>query len=112
MNGHSYLHHPHGAVDRRGLVIKNSNSLDSRGSTRLGGSGLLVLALGAMVLLSALSSPRPASHNLVEATVRMAPAGRSMPNWAGGMAMIGVALVVMGARRRAQAPVDYATAEE
>jgi len=35
-----------------------------------------------------------------------------MPNWAGGMAMIGVALVVMGARRRAQAPVDYATAEE
>lgn len=102
MNRHSYDHHPREAIDSRGLVIETSNWLDSRGSTRLGGSGLLVLALGAMVLLAGLSNPGAESHDFVEATVRIAPAGRLMPNWTAGVAMIGVALVVIGVRRRAR----------
>jgi len=86
----------HEQISAGRLMTGTVNWLNSRGSTRLGGSGLLVLALGAMALLSGLSNPEPASHDLVKAAVTMAPAGRSMPSWTGGMAMIGVALIVIG----------------
>ena len=80
--------------------------LNSRGSTRLGGSGLVVLGLGALVLLAGLSTPAPMGHDIVEATIRMAPVRHSMPEWSGGIAMIGVALVLVGTRRRAKALIQ------
>ena len=68
---------------------------NSRGSTPIGGAGLFVLGLGALVLLAGLSNPAPAMHDIAQGTVRVASERAPMLDWMGGLAMIGVALVVM-----------------
>ena len=70
----------------------------SRGSTRLDGSGLFVLGLGALVLLSGLNAPAPRQHDLVIAQFTSSQQQSSQPHWMGGMALIGAALVAVGAR--------------
>jgi hypothetical protein len=83
----------------------------SRGSSSIGASGLFVLALGALVLLSGLSKPAPQPQDLIAVAISPLPASPGVvPQWLGGLGMVAVALLGLGARRRAQRLFPYASA--
>ncbi len=82
----------------------------SRGSSSIGASGLFVLGLGALVLLSGLSAPAPQSLDMIAVTTTPVPDGAGVVSqWIAGLGMVAVALLGLGARRRAQDLIHYAT---
>ena len=84
--------------------------LHNRRSSQFDGSGLLVLGLGALVLLAGLGTPAPPRHDVLAVVgVTLASNRHTIPQWMGGLAMIGVALIIVGVRMRTQALIQYAT---
>ena len=83
----------------------------SRGSSFIDAPGMVALGLGALVLLSGLGSAAPQSHDLIAlATAPIPTSPGVVPEWIGGMGMVAVALLGLGARRRAQRLIQYASA--
>lgn len=76
----------------------------SRGSSFIDAPGLIALGLGALVLLAGLSTPHPQPHDIL--TVATPIASGPIPHWIGGLGMVAVSLLVLGARRRVQALVQ------
>jgi hypothetical protein len=72
-------------------------ALDRRGSTHVGLSGLLVLGLGSLVLLTGLTSP----NDVVMLENATLGSSSLLPQWLAGATMI-AALAVIGLRRRVQ----------
>ena len=78
-------------------------ALSTRGSTHVGASGLLVLGLGSLVLLTGLAPPAPAANDVVAFAIPSGAGGLSLAQGLAGAAMIGTTLVLMGLRRRVHA---------
>ena len=76
-------------------------ALDRRGSTHVGLSGLLVLGLGSLVLLTGLTIPDAAPNDVVMLENATLGSSSLLPQWLAGATMI-AALAVIGLRRRVQ----------
>lgn len=73
----------------------------SRGSSSIGAPGLFVIALGSFVLLSGLSSPAPETLDMISGAGSSIPAvAAAVPQWLGGLGMVALALLGLGARKR------------
>jgi hypothetical protein len=83
----------------------------SRGSSSIGAPGLFVIALGAFVLLSGLSTPAPETLDMISGAGTSIPAVAAVvPQWLGGLGMVAVALLGLGARKRVHRLIQYAAA--
>ena len=78
----------------------------SRGSSFIDAPGLIALGLGALVLLAGLSTPHPQPHDILTVATPIASDLGPIPHWIGGLGMVAVSLLVLGARRRVQALVQ------
>jgi hypothetical protein len=75
----------------------------SRGSSSIGASGLFVLGLGCLVLLTGLGAPNPQPQSAdpaLPAGVMNASSPRASQHWMAGVGMIAVSLLGLGARQR------------
>ena len=82
----------------------------SRDSSSVSAGGLLVLGLGALVLLAGLSTPAPQSQDMISVANLPIPASTGEgPHWIAALGMVAMALLGLGARKRAQSLFQYAS---